>query len=63
MRSFLINRKMRVVVEGVESSWTDVESGVPQGSVMGPLLYILFVSDLPVIVANGINMFADVTKI
>ena len=54
---------MRVIVEEVESSWTEVKSGVPQGSVMGPLLYLLFVNDLPDMVTNGIKMFADNTKI
>ena len=43
MRSFLINRKIRVIVEGVESSWTDVKGGMPEGSVMGPLLYAISV--------------------
>ena len=62
MRTFLISRKIRVIVEGVES-WTDVKSDVPQGSVMGPLLYLLFVNDLSDIVINEIKMFADDTKI
>ena len=47
----------------MKSSRTDLKSGVPQRSVMGPLLYLLFVNDLPDIVTSGIKMFADDTKI
>jgi len=60
---FLKNRKQRVSVGGSTSSWTDVLSGIPQGSVLGPVLFICFVNDMPEQVDNLIRMFADDTKI
>ena len=61
--SFLQNRTMRVVVRNDGSRWIVVKSGVPQGSVLGPLLYLGFVKDLPDWILNGIKMFADDTKL
>ena len=54
---------MRVGVHGGFSEWIAVLSGVPQGSVLGPLLFPIFVNDLPDWVVNIISMFADDTKI
>jgi hypothetical protein len=59
----LYQRKMCVSVSGEKSDWVEVSSGVPQGSVIGPLLFLLFVNDLPSWVQTGILMFADDTKI
>ena len=53
---------MRVSVKGSLSSWLAVLSGVPQGSVLGPLLFLIFINDIPEWVQNSIKMFAD-TKI
>ena len=60
---FLKNRKMRVQVNGSFSSWREVCSGVPQGSVLGPLLFLLFVNDLPDWIKTNIRLFADDAKI
>ena len=64
---FLIGRKQRVVVNGEQSELTDVTSGIPQGSVLGPILFLIFVNDLPDGVSNvstdTIKLFADDTKL
>ena len=53
---------MRVGVRGSFSDWIQVLSGVPQGSVLGPLLFLLFVNDLPEWIMGNLKMFADDTN-
>ena len=60
---FLADRQMCVGVSGVRSSSRPVLSGVPQGSVLGPLLFLVFVNSLPSCVTNKCKMFADDMKI
>ena len=45
------------------SSWTDVKSGIPQGSVLGPVLFVVFINDMPNSVLSTCNMFMDDTKV
>ena len=61
--AFLQGRRQQVVIRSGQSSWVDVTSGVPQGSVLGPVLVIVYVNELPNLVSSGIKMFADDTKI
>ena len=63
IRSFLNNRQQKVKANGAESSWSPVLSGIPQGSIMGPILFTLFVNDLPQHINSLISMFADDTKL
>ena len=56
-------RKHRVLVNGAASSWSEVVSGVPQGSVLGPILFILYINDITNVVTCDMKIFADDTKI
>ena len=62
IEGFLSNRKQRVNIEGSKSNWSSVVSGVPQGSVFGPVLFCLYINDLPSNVLSDIYLFADDTK-
>ena len=63
IEKFLSRRKQRVAVHGSYSNWTDVISEVPQGSVLGPTLFIMYVNDLPDYIKSSLKLFADDTKI
>ena len=65
IRSFLTGRKQRVRVGEDSSKWTQVTSGIPQGSVLGPTLFVLYINDLPDSIQNNSTavMFADDTKL
>ena len=63
IEQFLKDRKQRVSVDGQLSEWSTVKSGVPQGSVLGPVLFVIYINDLPSVVDSCCIMFADDTKI
>ena len=62
IRSFFEHRQQRVVINGQYSSWRNVTSGIPQGSVLGPLLFVIYISELPDTVLSQVFLFADDMK-
>ena len=63
IEDFLRDRKQRVIVNRSKSSWLKVSSGVPQGSVLGPVLFLLYINDLPAVISSSCKIFADDTKV
>ena len=63
IEQWLTDRKQRVAVDGEVSSWKSVLSGVPQGSVLGPILFLVYINDLEEGVTGSILKFADDTKL
>ena len=63
IEQWLTDRRQRVVVDGEVSSWKSVLSGVPQGSVLGPILFLVYINDLEEGVTGKILKFADDTKL
>lgn len=59
IQALLTNRKQYVTVNNTSSSFASVSSGIPQGSVIGPLLFLIFINDLPSNLSSRIRLFAD----
>ena len=63
IEAFLSGRKQCVVMGEVESDWEEVTSSVPQGSVLGPFLFVVYINDLPDCLNNVCQMYADDNKV
>ena len=63
IEKWLIDRRQRVVVDGEVSNWKSVLSGVPQGSVLGPILFLIYINDLDDDITSKVLKFADDTKV
>ena len=63
-KDYLTDREQRVVIEGINSTWCAIPSGVPQGSLLGLLFFVIFISDLPEVVMPGncVSLYADDCK-
>ena len=62
-QNYLTNRKQRVVLNGMESNWGEIKAGVPQGSVLGPLLFLVYINDLEKGIKSSVKFFADDTSL
>ena len=63
LTNFLNDRKQRVVLNGQHSKWADIEAGAPQGSILGPLLFLRYINDLPDNSVSSPKLFADDTSL
>ena len=63
MEDFLANRYQRIVLNGQVSKWAAVKVGVPQGSILGPLLFLIYINDLSNELSSNSRLFADDTSL
>ena len=61
--NYLSDRKQRVVLSGAVSDWLFIRAGVPQGSILGPLLFLLYINDIVTDIGSNIRLFADDTSL
>jgi hypothetical protein len=58
-----MDRKQRVVIESAHSKWRTIKSGIPQGSILGPLFFLIFINDIVTEIHSSIKLFADNTSL
>ena len=61
--NYLRDRRQRVVIPGAKSDWASIYAGVPQGSILGPLLFLIFINDIVRDIHSNIRLFADDTSL
>jgi hypothetical protein len=61
--SYLTNRRQRVILPGISSNWSNINAGVPQGSILGPLLFLVYINDIVSEIHCNIRLFADDTSL
>ena len=62
-KNYLSDRKQRVVLPGISSAWNFIKAGVPQGSILGPLLFLVYINDIVTDIGSNIRLFADDTSL
>ena len=62
-QNYFSNRKQRVVINGFSSDYSSIDSGVPRGSVLGPLLFLIYINDLEKNIKSNVKLFADDTML
>ena len=62
-KSYLSDRKQRVVLPSTVSEWTFIRVGVSQGSILGPLLFLVYINDIVRNIGSNIRLFADDTSL
>ena len=63
LTDFLKDRKQKVVLNGQNCSWANIEAGVLQGSILGPLMFLIYINDLPDNLSTNVKLFADDTSL
>ncbi len=62
-KTYLTGRKQRVTIDGQSSDWSEIKAGVPQGSVLGPLLFLIYINDITTDLQSSSFLYADDTSL
>ena len=62
-QNYLSNRKQRVVINNSNSQWREIKAGVPHGSILGPLFFIIFINEIVTDIQSTIKLYADDTSL